>query len=80
MTRAEMIKQLQSSRINLGRRNGKTEFMKLLDKMIYELKKLDQIEHYAWLELDDPDDEDSIDADSIRLHMIRDVLTGEDEE
>lgn len=75
MTRSEMIKQLRSSRIILGRRSGKTAFLKLLDQMIGELYKLDRIEHYAWLQSEEIEY-----TDSIRLQMIRDVLTGEDEE
>ena len=47
----------------------------LIKKCIETFETLERIEHYAWLELDDTDD-----ADSIRLQMIRDVLTGEDEE
>lgn len=75
MTRAEMIKQLQKSILIFGRRNGKNEFKKLLTQIIDELNKLDQIEHYAWLQ-----SEENKYTDSIRLQMIRDVLTGEDEE
>ena len=47
----------------------------LIKKCIEVFETLEHIEHYAWLELDDTDD-----ADSIRLQMIRDVLTGGNEE